>query len=197
MDLRELKKEVHALPNFSEHLQKFQQNWIKPVRTNTNKHLPFLQKLPEEKKQKINDILYAVQKTVKELEYAQVLNQKLQEYSRHLIELKLTTLNGDKAKANYLTNLLLHDEFVNTPHLIEDIKSLEKNLKSLSCKYHHANSLIQKEAPLEETVQFMHLPHQEHLQKLLHTAKKQKMLVKGLGEHFIALAKETRRRKWN
>ncbi|MEK6853186.1 MAG: hypothetical protein AABX64_00725 [Nanoarchaeota archaeon] len=197
MDLRELKKEVHALPDFSEHLQKFQQNWIKPVRTNTNKHLPFLQKLPEEKKQKINDILYAVQKTVKELEYAQVLNQKLQEYSRHLIELKLTTLNGDKAKANYLTNLLLHDEFVNTTHLIEDIKSLEKNLKSLSCKYHHANSLIQKEAPLDEAVQFLHLPHQEHLQKLLQTAKKQKMLVKGLGEHFIALAKETRRRKWN
>ena len=126
MDLRELKKEVHSLPNFSEHLQKFQQNWIKPVRTNTNKQLPFLQNISEEKKQKINDTLYAVQKTVKELEYAQVLNQKLQEYSRHLIELKLTTLNGDKAKANYLTNLLLHDEFVNTPHLIEEIKSLEK-----------------------------------------------------------------------
>ena len=52
MDLRELKKEVHALPDFSEHLQKFQQNWIKPVRTNTNKHLPFLQKLPEEKNRK-------------------------------------------------------------------------------------------------------------------------------------------------
>src|SRR3989344_381137 len=102
MDLRELKKEVHSLPDLSEHLQKFQQHWIKPIKTNTNKHLPFLQNIPSKKKQEINAALFSVQKKMKELEHAQVLNHKLQEYVRHLIELKLTTLNGNKAKGQYL-----------------------------------------------------------------------------------------------
>ena len=117
MDLRELKKEVHSLPNFSEQLQKFRDSWVKPIKSNTNKHLPFLQNL-----------------------------------------------------------------------------SPEKNVKSLAYKYHHINELLHHEAPLEESVHFMHLPHQEHLQILLSTSRKQKTLVKDLGEHFVALAKQTRRK---
>ena len=50
MDLRELKKETSSLPNLSEQLQKFQQHWIKPIRANTNKNLPFLQDISEKKK---------------------------------------------------------------------------------------------------------------------------------------------------
>lgn len=195
MDLRQLKKEVHALPNLPEHLQQFQQHWIKPIKTNTNKHFPFLQSLSIEKKQEINHKLLTVQMKLREVEQAQVINQKLQEYARCLIELKLTTLNGNKAKAKYLTNLLLHDEFLNITGLIEEIKYLEKNLKSISYKYHHINELIQKEAPLEEVVQFLHLPHKGHLQQLLTAAKKQKVLVKHLGGHFVALVKETRKKK--
>ena len=195
MDLRELKKEVHSLPNLSEELQKFKQNWLKPIKANTNKNLPFLQKLSAEKKQEINAKLAAFQQKLKEVEDAQILNQKLQEYSRYTIELKLTTLNGNIAKGHYITNLLLNDEFLNTPHLLHDIKYLEKNIKSLAYKYHHINSLLQKEAPLEEAVHFIHLPHKEHLQALLTTSRKQKILVKQLGEHFLSLAKQTKRKK--
>ena len=195
MELRELKKETCTLPNLSEHLQKFQQNWVKPIRTNTNKNLPFLQKIPENKKQEINDNLFAFQQKFKEIEQAQVVNQKLQEYARYLIELKLTTLNGNNTKAGYITKLLLQDEFLNTKCLINDIKYLEKNVKSLTYKYQHINDLVQKEAPLEEVVNFMHLPHKKHLQALLSASRKQKTLVKHLGEHFISLAKQTRRKK--
>ena len=122
------------------------------------------------------------------------MNQKLQEYAKYLIELKLTTLNGNKAKAHYITKLLLQDEFMNTKYLLHDIKYLEKNVKSITYKYHHINDLMQKEAPLEEAVQFMHLPHRQHLQALLVASQKQKTLIKHLGEHFIALAKQTRRK---
>lgn len=195
MDLRELKKEVNSLPNLSEHLQKFQQHWIKPIRANNNKHVPFLQHLSPEKKQEINTTLFAVQQKLKEVENAQIVPQKLQEYARYLIELKLTTLNGNKAKGQYLTKLLLHDEFLNTKSILDEVKALEKNLKSLSYKYHHINDLIQKEASLEEAVHFLHLPHKEHLQQLLAAAKKQKALVKHLGGHFVALVKETRKKK--
>src|SRR3989338_5645967 len=146
MDLRELKKETGSLPDLSEHLQKFQQHWIKPIRTNTNKNLPFLQNISENKKQEINDKLFAFQQKLKEVEHAQVVNQKLQEYAKYLIELKLTTLNGNRTKAHYITNLLLNDEFLNTRSLIHDIKYLEKNVKSISYKYHHLNELMQRSA---------------------------------------------------
>ena len=195
MDLRELKKEASSLPDLSVHLQKFQQHWIKPIRTNTNKNLPFLQKISENKKQEINDQLFAFQQKFREVEHAQVINQKLQEYSKYLIELKLTTLNGNKTKASYITNLLLQDEFLNTKFLIHDIKYLEKNIKSITYKYYHLNELVQKEAPLEESVNFMHLPHKEHLQALLSASRKQKVLVKHLGEQFVSLVKQTRKKK--
>ncbi|HLD39924.1 MAG TPA: hypothetical protein VJB13_02180 [Candidatus Nanoarchaeia archaeon] len=194
MDLRELKKEVHSLPNFSEQLQKFRDSWVKPIKSNTNKHLPFLQNLSPEKKQEINTKLFAFQQKIKEVEHAQVVHQKLQEYAKYLIELKLTTLNGNTRKAEYITKHLLQDEFLNTKFLLHDIKYLEKNVKSLAYKYHHINELLHHEAPLEESVHFMHLPHQEHLQILLSTSRKQKTLVKDLGEHFVALAKQTRRK---
>lgn len=195
MDLRELKKETSALPDLSEHLQKFQQSWVKPIRANTNKNLPFLQKISENKKQEINDNLFAFQQKLKEIEQAQVVNQKLQEYAKYLIELKLTTLNGNRTKASYITKLLLQDEFLSTKFLIQDIKYLEKNVRSMAYKYHHINELVQKEAPLEEAVQFIQLPHKEHLQALLSASRKQKALVKHLGEHFISLAQQTRRKK--
>ncbi|MDP3698921.1 MAG: hypothetical protein Q8R47_05005 [Nanoarchaeota archaeon] len=195
MDLRELKKEVHTLPNFSEQLQKFQEAWIKPIKSNTNKHLPFLQNLPVEKKQEINAKLFAFQQKVKEVEHAQVINLKLQEYAKYLIELKLTTLNGNSRKAEYITRHLLQDEFLNTKFLLHDIKYLEKNVKSLAYKYHHINELVHHEAPLEESVHFLHLPHKEHLQSLLAASRRQKTLAKHLGEHFIDLATQTRRKK--
>lgn len=195
MDLRELKKEVSLLPDLSEHLQKFQLHWIKPIKVNTNKHLPFLQDLLLEKKQEINTKLFFVQQKMKELEHAQIVNQKLQEYARYLVELKLTTLNGNKAKADYITKLLLQDEYLSTKNLLYDLKYLEKNIKSIAYKYYHINELIQKEAPLEEAVNFMHLPHKEHLQILLSSARKQKAIAKQLGENFISLAKQTRGKK--
>ena len=194
MELRDLKKEVNSLPDLSEHLQKFQLHWIKPIKANTNKHLPFLQQLPLPKKQEINTKLFFVQQKMKELGHAQVVNHKLQEYARYLIELKLTTLNGNKVKAHYITNLLLQDEFLNTKNLLYDIKYLEKNVRSIAYKYNHINELIQKEAPLEEAVHFLHLPHKQHLQTLLAAAKKQKVMAKHLGEHFLSLAKQTRRK---
>jgi len=195
MDLRELKKEVHSLPNLAEHLQKFQQSWLKPIKTNTNKHLPSLQNISQQKKQEINTKLFFMQQKIKEVESAQLMNQKLQQYAHYLVELKLTTLNGNKAKAQYVTDLLLKDQFLNTSYLIQDVKYLEKNVKSLAYKYHHLNEVVQKEVPLEEKVHFLQLPHKEHLQTLITTSKKQKTLLKQLGEQFLSLAKETRRKR--
>ena len=45
MDLRDVKKEVEALPDINSTLKQFQNSWIKPIRSNTNQHISFINKL--------------------------------------------------------------------------------------------------------------------------------------------------------
>jgi len=193
MNLRELKKEVHQLQNISENIKNFRANWIKPLRANTNKHLPFLQNLPQEDKKEINQNISKTQNLISELQYSQSINDKLRHYSRYLIELKLTTLNGDVNKSKMITNSLLNDEFLNIKGTIEDIKSFDKNVKELSDHYQETNKLLEKKLSLDETLFFMDLPHRKYVSNLLEVSKKQKKLIRNLGREFISL---TKKRRW-
>ncbi|MEK6900279.1 MAG: hypothetical protein AABX05_04090 [Nanoarchaeota archaeon] len=195
MELRELKKEVNSLSDLSKAVQHFQDNWIKPIKNNTNRHIPFLQEFKPALKQELNKKMAALQPKIQNLSQAQTVNHKLQEYARCLIELKLTTLNGNTAKASYVTKLLLHDEYLNTSNLIDEIKNLERQAKEINKEYHQINELVQKNIALDEGVNFMDMPHQKYIQEITSTIKKQKVLVKQLGEEFVILAKETRRKK--
>lgn len=191
MNLRELKKEVHSLSDVSKNIDQFQDNWLKPIKSSTNKHLPFLKKIPEEVKDEINLKIYSMQKNAEKIKHSQIISQKLQYYSRYLIELKLTTLNGDMKKSEMITNRLLNDDFLKIKNTIIDIKSFDENLKEFSKQYHEVNKLLEKKLSLDEALFLMDLPHRLYLYNLLKTSKKQKTIVRHMGRHFISLVKKT------
>jgi len=191
MNLRELKKEVQELGDISKDINKFHDNWVKPIRSNTNKHLPFLKKLPEEVKDEVNKKIYLMQKNSENIRHSQIITNKLNFYSRYLIELKLTTLNGDRKKSEMITNRLLNDDFLKMKNTISDIKSFDENLKEFTGQYHEINKLLEKKLSLDEVLFLMDLPHKKYLYNLTETSKKQKKIVRHIGRHFISLAKKT------
>ena len=191
MDLRELKKEVQSLTPIDKNLNKFQENWIKPLRSNTNSHLPFLKDLQPEAKKELNQKIIKFQEHLYFLKNAQLLQERLRFSVRQIIELKLTTLNGDKGKAKMIVNSLLNDDFVNMKNIIDEVCTLDKNVQELQTHYDEINQLLQKSLSLEESVFFMDLPHKLYLYNLVKTAQMQKGIVRKLGRHFVKLAKET------
>lgn len=195
MDLRELKKEVQGLPNLEKTFHHFQDSWIKPIKSNTNSHLPFLQQLPEEAKQELNQRLARSKETLEVLKTAQLINQKLAHHIRYLIELKLTTFNGDKHKSEVITNSFLNDDFFNFKGTIAQIKNFNQQLKEFSRDYEEINGFLQQHLSLENGIYFTELPHHKHLNTFKETAKKQEQIVNQLGKHFVDLAKETRLKK--
>ena len=73
-----------------------------------------------------------------------MINDKLKTYSRYLIELKLTTFNGDQNKSKVITNSLLNDDFMNLKQTLTDIQQFEKKVANLSGQYHEINDLFGK-----------------------------------------------------
>ncbi len=195
MELRELKKEVQNLPSIQENLKRFQENWIRPLRSNTNSHLPFLQKVDPLTRKEINQRLGKLNKTFEELESSQLINEKLQQYARQIVELKLTTFNGNTQKFKSITNSLLNDEFLSMKNTLADINAYEENLSRLSEEYNHINELLQQKLSLEETIFYLDLPHKLYLHNLLKISKDHKIIARDLGRHFISIAKSPGRKE--
>jgi hypothetical protein len=195
MDLRELKKEVQALTSLEEDLHDFRENWIRPIRSNTNLHLPLLNILDEKTKKALNQQFSSLQPTFSIIRSGQQVNEKLSSYVRYLIELKLTTLNGDKNKFKMLINHLIKDDFHNLQKTINEIKLLESSLVSLKQNYSQINQQLEEKLPLEGKLFLMDPKHKNSLLKIELTIKKQKELVQLLGKHFVQLAKHVPTKK--
>ncbi len=189
MDLRELKREVQALPDLSECAETFHSHWVKPLRSNTNKNFPFLNQLSAETKSALNTKLLTAQKNISQIKQSQLINQKLSAYSHYLIELKLTTLNGNKAKFKFIAHHLLHDEFLKLQNIVIDIKNFEENIITLSKIYKEVNKQLEKNLALDESISVMDLPHQKYLLSLSDTCKKQKIIVRQMSQHLASLVK--------
>lgn len=189
MSLRELKREIEILPSIGETISEFKKHWLKPIKANTNAHVPFLQELTLKQKEKLNQLILKAKGTISTLEEAQVLQNKLRSYINYLIELKLTTLSNNKSKAAFITNHLLNDEFLNLKNTIADIKAFEDTVKTLAAHHREVGDYLEKQITLEHTLIFMELPHWRYLHNLLQIAKDQKRIVRDLGRHFISLAK--------
>ncbi len=189
MSLRAIKKEAWNLQDIEKDLSKFQESWIKPVKSNNNNHLPFLQSLPEQFRKSINTKISEIQKTLQKARNGQKVNEKLRSYARHLIELKLTTIQGNTTKYNSITNNLLYDDYWNFQKTIQEVKSFSKSVRSLSHQYNEVNNLLQKQLSLENSLLLMDQPHKSYLKSLRKTASQQKRIVKDLGEEFITLVK--------
>ena len=189
MSLRELKREIEILPPIGRTVADFKKHWLKPVRANTNAHVPFLQKLTPQQKEKLNQLILKSKGTLGTLEEAQVLQNKLRSYVKYLIELKLTTFNNNTAKAQVITNHLLTDEFLNLKNTIADVKTFEDNVKTLQAHHREVTDYIEKNITLEHALIFMEMPHWRYLQNLLQIAKDHRRIVRDLGRHFVSLAK--------
>lgn len=190
MDLKELRKEVHSLPEINPNLQKFQENWIKPLRANSNQRYPSLRRLDAHSQKEVNEKMSALQKNLDSFKQCQMVNNKLCNYSHYLIELKLTTLNGDRNKSKVIINRLLNDEFLKLENTIMDIQLLKEEAEKIRHAYNQINDILQEKLSLEETVFLQDSLHKKYLNCLLQTPSQQNKLIKQLGEHFVSLVKE-------
>jgi len=192
MEIRELKKEVHKLECVEKNVNSFQEHWVKPIKSNTNKHLPFLKNLPHDLKSKLNNKLLEFHKVLAEVKEGAFLHSKLQSYTRYLVQMKLNSLRGDHSNSRFITNYLLNDEVLNMKRTIEEIKSFEKNVQNMSEQYHEINELLHKHLSLEEALFLMELPHKKYIYNLIQTSKNQKKIVRHIGRHFVSLAKKSK-----
>lgn len=195
MEIKELKKEVESLTNLSADLKKFQESWIQPLRKNSNHHLPFLRELDENTKQKLQLKLTSLQPIINQIHSSQTIQDKLKQYSRYLVELKLSTFNGDKEKSKVISHQVLNDDFLNLKTTLSEVKLLEASLNHLHQEYQEINQMVSKCLTLDDALFFMNLPHQKYLNNLLQTSKRQQELSNRIGTHLIALIKETQLKK--
>lgn len=195
MELREIKKEVHSLLNIEENFKLFKQHWLKPLKKNSNQHLPFLDNLDQETKKELNQKLHQLKDNLNNIETSQIINDKLRHHARDLIELKLTNFNGDNQKSEVLTNQFLNDDFLNLKQTISQIKNFDEDVSELAEQYHEINELLQQKLSLEEVLFYLDLPHKLYLYNLVKTAHKQKTIVREMGRHFVSITREKRKLK--
>lgn len=189
MNLQEVKKEVRELASIEHEITQFQEHWIKPIRTNGNYRFSFLEKLDPKTQKELKQKLADSQALCKEIKASQAIHDKLSQYSRYLVELKLTSFRGDEKKSKVLTNQLLKDDYVRLSNTIAEVKNNEQKILALEKQYHEVNSMLEKHLSLEETLFLMELPHHKYLKNLLKITEKQKMIMSSLGHHFVSITK--------
>ncbi len=190
MQLKQLKKEVEQLPSASASVANLRKHWVSAIRYNESTQTSLLDPLGPETRQLVREKVALASKLLEELEYGQRIAQKLQHYARCLVELKLTELNGDKAKSTLLTKRLLQDEYLNLQATIADIRSFDATLQEFLRHYRDVNEVLQKELPLEDNVAFTHAPHGVSLRTLQMISFRQKEAVRGLGTEFVKMVKK-------
>lgn len=189
MNLQDLKKEVRELPNIEHAVKQFQEQWIKPIRTNGNYRYSFMDKLDANAEKVLKQKLAQAQALCNGIKSSQRIHEKLSQYSRYLVELKLSSFRRDGFKSTILTNLLLRDEHLRLSNTIVEIKQNETKMQALEKKYHEINALLKQHLSLEEALFFMELPHHKYLQNLLKITEKQKSIIRSVGHHFISITK--------
>lgn len=191
MDLRSLRQDVQQLPNLAENIAQFQQHWIKPLRSNTNNHIPFLQKLSPQLKKDLNQRLTIFNETLAAVQSGTTIQDKLRSYAHYLVELKLASLRDDKQKHEMITNRLLKDEFLNISQTLTDVQQFAETVGLMEEQYQEINQLLEKNLSLEETLFLMDLPHKIYMVTLVKTARDHKRIARDLGRHFVEMAKST------
>ncbi len=191
MDLRSLRQDVQQLPNLAENIAQFQQHWIKPLRSNTNGHIPFLQKLSPQLKKELNQRLTLFNETIAAVQSGTTIQDKLRSYAHYLVELKLASLRDDKQKHEMITNRLLKDEFLNISQTLTDVQEFAETVGLMEEQYHEINQLLEKHLSLEETLFLMDLPHKIYMLTLVKTARDHKRIARDFGRHFVEMAKST------
>lgn len=188
MDLHSLKNEVQSLPHLQEQLQQLQLSWIKPLRAQTS---PLVAHLDKKTQQELRKQLSKTTTIFASLRKGRLLQEKLQQQTRYLVELKLSLLQGNSTHSQQLIQLLLKDSFLNITQTIADVQQLEQQVSQLTQEYSLLNAFLEKQLPLESALLYADLPHRQHLLSLQRAVQQQKKVVRQIGEQFIALTRSS------
>lgn len=176
MQLRDVKKEIESLPSISEITRQFQEQWIKPLRAHTHSK-PLLSQLKPTLQKELQQQLAEIQKHIQELKRSQIISEKLHQYARYLIELKLALLSQDTQKSKMFRKQLEQDQFLNIKTIQKDIAVYYQNLQSLATEYSQINEVIQRNLSLEDTIYFSALPHKTTLNNMKNLAKQYQRII--------------------
>ena len=192
MDLKELKKEVQNLPNIEHTTKKFREHWLKPFHKDAHipVHFEFLKNLDSLDRAVINKLLAETKTHLDTIQGSQIINEKLHQLARQLVELKLTNFNGDTKKAKQITNRLVNDEVLSISKTVEEINDFEERVAKISDHYQEINILLDKRLSLEEALYYMEIPHHNYLQTLQKTAQHHKTIARAIERQFTAITKE-------
>ncbi|MFA6460740.1 MAG: hypothetical protein WCV90_00605 [Candidatus Woesearchaeota archaeon] len=193
IELKEIKKEILALPSIQDNLQRFQDSWFKPLSQN-NLHLPFIKGLDPGTKQELNQVLLSVQDHLQQIQLSDQINDRLHRHAHQLVELKLTSFNGDRKKSKMLTNDLSKDD-TSIHRTVNHIQRFKSSTLALAHHYEEVSQLLEKKLSLEEAVFYMSLPHKKYLTNLLKIADHHEKIVRDLSHHFVTIADELQAHK--
>lgn len=190
MNLRDLKKEVESLASIEHSVELFQKYAPKLIQPHTNIHLPSLQVFSGQEKKEFNQKIGQLHDQLPSLKARQALNEKLHQYARYLIELKLSTFNQDQTRFKTIASKVLKDEFLNLPQAFHELSQFQNQLQSFSKQHDELNEWLNERLTLEEQLLHAEQPHHQQVRKLLSIAEQQKRLIKTIGQEFVNLAKE-------
>jgi len=194
MDIKQLKKEIGSLPNIENLLSEFEHHWFRPIQKNTNQNHPYLQDLETNHKKELNYKLRQLKKSLNELRYGQIVNHKLASLAHNLVELKIASLTNDYRKARRLLNTFLKDPHLSIKQLIFEVPYLESQLELLHNSYTRILDDLSKKLPLEHRV-LLDGEHKAAVKKLRAIPKKQKKYLGLVGNHFISLTRDLKKKK--
>ncbi len=187
MDLRELKKEAHSLPSIQQQLQEFQLSWVKPLRAKTSLVLAHLDKTAQ---QELRKRLSRMNPLFRALRESRFLQEKLQQQSRSLVELKLNAMQENSVRCQQLIQLLIKDPVFNIKQTLLEVQQLEHNVSLLMREYSQINTFLENRLPLEGALLYADVPHRLHLHNLQKTGQQQKKVSRKIAEQFVALTRE-------
>ncbi len=188
MDLRELRKEVQALPSADSALQQLRQQWLIPLSPKN----PLLDSLNGEHKRELRQKVASVHKIMAEVREDAVIRERLARHAKYLVELKLTAFNGDAQKSMLLINHLLYDEEGSIHNLVAAVKRHDAALRSLQEAYNDITNFLNRHLNLEGRTAYHAYQHKRSVEQLATLARQQQKLAHALGSSFVALAREVK-----
>lgn len=194
-DIKQLKDEVTQLPNIEQLADHFERQWLKPIKTNTNPSHSFLINLPDEKKKELNQQLKVLKRSLREIKYGQVVNDKLASLAHNLVQLKIAGLTDDKNKIKQLLNMFLNDRHLSIKQLIFEVPYLESQISLFHRSYNGLLEQLSTQLPLEHSVSLLEGDHSSTVRKLAAVPQKQKHYLSEIGKHFVGLTREIKKKK--
>lgn len=188
MELRELKREVETLEHVGKAVSKLEESWLIPLQNaRFSSSGALLARLSVQSRQEIEQKAKEIATHLDTIRTSQIITDKLQQYARFLVELKLNDFRGDKEKSRMITKRMLEDDFFSLSQTIGQVEQLNNDVDKLNNYYQEINDLLHRELSLEETVFYLELPHRKYLANLQQTAQKHAVIVRDLGHHFVSL----------